>query len=153
MARRRAPSDAQGKPIDPTGIYLARQGFAIETNVIPQGERLRGDNPIVQAQGHNFVADGVPPSEWPHPELEQLVAEDAERAAAEHERLRRLYSDGKPLNPGTEQSVALTEDVVLDLGGRKIRLLAGERLPKVDFLVGQGVIDPNARGGLRLTPA
>jgi hypothetical protein len=160
MARRRKPPeplDAFGEQLRADAVYIATVNFASDQprrgTIVVQGDRLRGDHPIILTHASRFVPDGTPRSEWPQPGLDRVVAASIATADAELERLQTLHPQDNVLEPTADESVELLEPIVLRVGERVIPLAAGERLPKIAYLVSRGVVDPAAQGGLRLTSA
>src|SRR5215207_11456700 len=74
---------------DANAVYVSWQSGSVDVDGVPYsfhtGERLRGDNPAVQAAFWAFVPDGSPEGERPNAFTQIVARADAERAAAEYE--------------------------------------------------------------------
>src|SRR4051794_2608708 len=78
------PRAANTRP-DKSKVYRAWQSFAALVDgkdvIVTQGERLRGDLPVVAACFSQFVEDGAPRSEWPTSWADALDRDEALQAA------------------------------------------------------------------------
>ena len=111
------PRAARTKQPDAGAIYVCWQSGSAEvdgqTFSFNRGQRLRGDNPIVQNCGQFFVADGTPGDQMPSHWDQVVERNEVEQPAPEFE-ISLTGPVPQALEP--ERTITLTRDVTVRAG-------------------------------------
>jgi len=110
-------------------IYICAVPFAGPPfgEVVPQGQRLRGDHPAVQAAFRYFVPDGTPESEWPSAYDEAIAIAEAQELAerdARREAFEKLAREN-PVKLEPPRMFRLKRDLLATRDGRPATIRKG----------------------------